>query len=82
MLKRHDRFKPQAPQEFARGGQNAKSSKGLGIRGLDGLTTTTNAREPSWPTVGVRSDWRSSMCQNNERGLHGLQGASCAPRTS
>jgi TonB family protein len=30
MLKRHERFKPQAPQEFARGGQNPKSSKGWG----------------------------------------------------
>jgi TonB family protein len=31
MLKRHDRFKPQTPQEFARDGQNAKSSKGWGF---------------------------------------------------
>ena len=31
MLKRHDRFKPQQPQEFARGGQNAKSSRGWGF---------------------------------------------------
>ena len=31
MLKRHERFKPQSPQEFARGGQNAKSSKGWGF---------------------------------------------------
>jgi len=31
MLKRHDRFKPQTPQAFANGGQNAKSSKGWGF---------------------------------------------------
>jgi TonB family protein len=31
MLKRHERFKPQSPQEFARGGQNAKASKGFGF---------------------------------------------------
>jgi TonB family protein len=31
MLKRHERFTPQRPQEFSRGGQNAKSSKGWGF---------------------------------------------------
>ena len=31
MLKRHARFTPQHPQEFARGGQNAKASKGWGF---------------------------------------------------
>ena len=34
MLKRHARFVPQKPQEFARGGQNAKSGKGWGFTGL------------------------------------------------
>jgi TonB family protein len=33
MLKRHERFKPQPPQQFASGGQNAKSSKGWGFAG-------------------------------------------------
>jgi TonB family protein len=31
MLKRHERFVPQQPQEFARGGQDAKASKGWGF---------------------------------------------------
>lgn len=31
MVKRRERFKSQSPQEFARGGQNAKSSKGWGF---------------------------------------------------
>jgi TonB family protein len=31
MLKRHERFTPQRPQEFARGGQDAKASKGWGF---------------------------------------------------
>lgn len=31
MLKRHARFTPQRPQEFARGGQNAKAAKGWGF---------------------------------------------------
>jgi len=34
MLKRHARFVPQKPQEFARGGQNAKAAKGWGFAGL------------------------------------------------
>ncbi len=31
MLKRHERFKPQRPQEFTRGGQAAKAAKGWGF---------------------------------------------------
>lgn len=31
MLKRHERFTPQHPQEFARGGQSAKAAKGWGF---------------------------------------------------
>jgi TonB family protein len=31
MLKRHERFKPVQPQEFSRGGQSAKSSRGSGF---------------------------------------------------
>jgi len=34
MLKRHERFTPQRPQEFTRGGQDAKASKGWGFAGF------------------------------------------------
>ena len=47
MLKRHDRFKPEAPQEFARGGQNAKSSKGWGFAG----STLDYHHECAWNLV-------------------------------
>ena len=47
MLKRHDRFKPQAPQEFARGGQNAKSSKGWGFA----ASTVDYHHECAWNLV-------------------------------
>lgn len=47
MLKRHERFKPQSPQEFARGGQNAKSSKGWGFAG----STIDYHHECAWNLV-------------------------------
>jgi len=48
MLKRHARFVPQKPQEFSRGGQNAKGSKGWGFTGL----TADYHHECAWNLVG------------------------------
>jgi len=47
-LKRRERFKPQPPLEFARGGQNAKSSKGWGFS----ASTVDYHHECAWNLAG------------------------------
>jgi TonB family protein len=48
MLKRHERFTPARPQEFARGGQGAKASKGWGFA----AHTLDYHHECAWNLVG------------------------------
>ena len=73
MLKRHDRFKPRQPQEFSRGGQNAKASKGWGFVAFDGrlpprMRLEPRRQLPRRAATGVR------RCVEQRTGLHGLQG--------
>src|SRR6188768_394032 len=56
-LKRRERFKPQPPQEFARGGQNAKSSKGWGFS----ASTVDYHHECAWNLAG--------NCRGAQRGV-------------
>jgi len=72
MLKRHDRFTPQAPQEFARGGQNAKSSKGWGFA----ASTVDYHHECAWNLVAnCRGTQRLAFVDvsNNEQDFMGCK---------
>jgi TonB family protein len=72
MLKRHDRFKPQSPQEFARGGQNAKSSKGWGFA----ASTVDYHHECAWNLVSnCRGTQRLAFIDvsNNEQDFMGCK---------
>jgi TonB family protein len=48
MLKRHERFTPQRPQEFTRGGQGAKSARGWGFTAF----TIDYRHECAWNLAG------------------------------
>jgi TonB family protein len=72
MLKRHDRFKPQTPQEFAHGGQNAKSSKGWGFA----ASTVDYHHECAWNLVAnCRGTQRLAFVDvsNNEQDFMGCK---------
>jgi TonB family protein len=66
MLKRHERFTPTRPQEFSRGGQSAKASKGFGFAAL----ALDYHHECAWNLVGnCRGAQRLAFVDvsNNER---------------